>query len=1050
MERQSLVIDAAEGIRQIPGMQALRRLHLADERERLEVLIGHYSPDAGEQEAVFREACELIAEVRRRGDEQGGLEALLREYDLSSREGVVLMCLAEALLRIPDAATADSLIREKLSGGDWRRHLGSSESLFVNASTWGLMLTGRLVGAAGEEGWEGVLQRWLSASSEPVVRAALREGMRILSQQYVMGPTIDSARERAARSAGEGDRFSFDMLGEAAVTARDALRYQQAYVEAIGALSRGPRPTDPGAADGISVKLSALHPRFEYAQADRLEAELLPRLETLADLAAEAGIGLTIDAEECDRLEPTLWLFERLLSLGRHREWSGLGLAVQAYQKRALAVIQWLAERAAHHGRRITVRLVKGAYWDTEVKRAQQQGLSDYPVFVNKASTDLSYLACARELLRHTDRIHPRFATHNAHTLAAVHRMAQGLPHEFQRLHGMGELLYRVFRARHGPVPCRIYAPVGGYRELLPYLVRRLLENGANTSFVNRIHDRAVPVERIAADPTEQVASLLEAGAFRIPPPPRLYGEAWRNSEGVDLTAPDQIEWLERGLAEAEVRSWRAEPLLAGTLAPGRWREVRSPAEQQRLVGEVMDAEATAVAGAVEAAGDAFDGWEERPLEERAVTLERVADALQGALPRLVWLAAREAGRTLPDGVAEVREAVEFCRYYAMQARRLLGEAHLPGPAGEKNLLRPRGRGPFVAISPWNFPISIFAGQIAAALVAGNPVIAKPAEQSALTAAEVVRIFHAAGVPREVLQFLPGAGETVGAALVADPRIAGVVFTGSTETARAIHRAMAAHDGPIGRLVAETGGINAMIVDSSALPEQVVRDVIRSAFDSAGQRCSALRVLFLQEEIADTVEEMLFGAMDLLRVGDPIRLRTDVGPVIDAPALAALAEHVAAMEGQGRLLHRAPLPPEVAEAGHFIAPCALRLESMGELRREVFGPVLHLVRYRARDLDRVLQQIRDSGYGLTLGIHTRIQGRARAIARRARVGNVYINRDMIGAVVGVQPFGGEGLSGTGPKAGGPFTLTAFIAEQTLTDNIAAIGGDPELLSLKSE
>jgi len=1011
--------------------------------------------EAQARAAVQERALRLVESVRAERVSGGGLDALLREYHLASREGVILMCLAEALLRIPDAATADRLIADKIPAGDWERHLGDSDSLLVNASTWGLMLTGRLVEI--DRGELGSLRSWFgrlaSRLGEPVARSALRQAMRVLGHQFVMGRTIEEALERTAGGRERAYRYSFDMLGEAAITRVDAERYLQKYREAIGALGRhlAASPAPLPARPGISVKLSALHPRYELAQRTRVLQELVPQLIELVRLARDAGVGLTVDAEESDRLELSLQLIDAVLASAVSAGYPGFGLAVQAYQKRAGAVLDWLAGRARALGRRITVRLVKGAYWDSEIKRAQERGLAGYPVFTRKQNTDVSYLACARRLASAADVIYPQFATHNAHTVAYVIELLgrDGQAFEFQRLHGMGEELYeQVLSEAGGGYACRVYAPVGRHEDLLPYLVRRLLENGANTSFVNRIVDARLPAAEVILDPVQEVDRVRPAAHPRIVEPPRLYEPERRNSQGLNLADGRELEGLKQACERAAGESWSATALIDGAAGSGEMIHLVNPARVAEVVGTLVQASAADVERALASAALAQPAWDECPAAERASILERAANDLEQHRAELVARCVLEAGKTVPDSLAEVREAVDFLRYYAAEARARFGEGRvLPGPTGELNTLRLRGRGLIACISPWNFPLAIFTGQIAAALAAGNAVLAKPAEQTPLTAALAVQILHGAGVPPQVLQFLPGDGTALGSMLTRDERIAGVAFTGSTQTARLIESSLAARRGAIATLIAETGGINVMLVDSSALPEQVVLDAIASGFNSAGQRCSALRVLLLQAEIAPRVLELLAGCMDELTLGDPALLATDVGPVIDQEALGMLEAYAAAVTRKARWHHRTPLPPATAAAGRFFAPVAVEIDSLSALEREVFGPIVHVVRYAAADLDRTLDAINAMGYGLTLGVHSRIDSIARHIADRARVGNVYVNRNMIGAVVGVQPFGGCGLSGTGPKAGGPNYLPRFATEQTLTVNTAALGGNASLLTL---
>ena len=998
---------------------ALNAQYLAPEEAALRRLCDLARLPEPQREAVQEQALRLVLGVRAARSRGNGLDALLLQYNLASPEGVVLMCLAEALLRIPDAHTADRLIADKLAEGDWERHLGDSDSLLVNASTWGLMLTGRLVeldrGEIGSlRGWFGRLAARLS---EPVARAALRQAMRVLGHQFVMGRDIGEALVRSTGSSERQYAYSFDMLGEAAITAADARRYFDKYRDAISEIGR--HASEPGphrAPPGISVKLSALHPRYEILQRERVLRELGPRLAQLVSQARAASIALTVDAEEADRLELSLQLIDAVLASEITAGYDAFGLAVQAYQKRAYGVLQWLIQRSGQLRRRVTVRLVKGAYWDSEIKWAQERGLAGFPVFTRKINTDVSYLACARLLAQHLQVIYPQFATHNAHTAAYVAQLMSGVPperYEFQRLHGMGEELY----AQLVPgVTCRVYAPVGPHEDLLPYLVRRLLENGANTSFVNRILDERLPPGQIIMDPVAEADRTHPAAEPRIASPAQLFGSQRINSRGVNFADGAEVRAL---LAECD----QSTPAI-GTVAQASEQDI-----ERALVG----------ASAAQAA------WNQRSAEERASVLERAADLFERHRADLVGRCVLEAGRTVPDSAAEVREAIDFLRYYAHQARTLSAPVLLAGPTGERNTLRVRGRGVFACISPWNFPVSIFTGQVSAALVTGNAVIAKPAEQTPLSAAYVVDLLHRAGVPRSVLHLVAGGPET-GQALTGDPRICGVVFTGSTATARSIESSLARRPGAIATLIAETGGINVMIVDSSALPEQVVLDSVASAFNSAGQRCSALRVLLLQEEIAPRVLELLAGQMDELIIGPPWKLTTDVGPVIDAEALAGLEGYAARIITAAPWHHRTRIPAG-AGAGRYFAPLAVEVPSLGAVEREVFGPVLHVVRYRARDLDGIVAAINRMGYGLTLGIHTRIDSAAQAIADQVQVGNVYVNRNMIGAVVGVQPFGGSGLSGTGPKAGGPFYLQRFVTEQTLTVNTAALGGNAGLLSL---
>jgi RHH-type transcriptional regulator, proline utilization regulon repressor / proline dehydrogenase / delta 1-pyrroline-5-carboxylate dehydrogenase len=1033
----------------VPPLRArLRANYLRDEAEALQELLprARLAPEAAQR--VQARACLLVEQVRSRQKADAGMQSFLREYDLSSQEGVLLMCVAEALLRIPDAATADKLIRDKLSQGDWERHVGRNRSLLVNAGTWGMMLTGKLVSvepdAAGNPGtW---LARLAARAGEPVVRMALRQGMKLMAEQFVMGRTIDDALARSRAPGNSAYLHSYDMLGEAAFTGADAERYFVSYEGAIDAIAAHAKSAGAGresgvfAKPGISIKLSALHPRYEFTQRKRVLAELAPRVQSLVERARRGDIGVTLDAEESDRLDLSLDIFERVFTCAALQGWEGLGLAVQAYQKRASFVVDWLAELARRERRRIMIRLVKGAYWDTEVKRAQTQGLAGYPVFTRKANTDVSYLACAAQIIAAPAAFYGQFATHNAHTVATIlERAGRGQPFEFQRLHGMGEDLYEQVVAQG--FACRVYAPVGSHEDLLPYLVRRLLENGANTSFVNRIADSAVAVESVVADPVALAAAQPSPANPRIPLPCALYGER-ANSAGFVFADESTCGPLMVELQALAARTdLAAGPLVDGRPVAGTRREVRDPSSG-RVIGRVDEADAATAHQALAAASRA-------PIpvaEERALILERAADLLEAHRVEFLALLAREAGKTLADGLGEVREAADFCRYYAMLARRHFARPEeLTGPTGESNRLQLTGRGPFVCISPWNFPLAIFVGQVAAAFAAGNSVVAKPAEQTPLVAHRAVELLHQAGIPGGALNFVPGPGQTVGAALVCDARSAGVAFTGSTETARAINRALAARDGPIVPFIAETGGLNAMLVDSSALPEQVVADVIASAFDSAGQRCSALRILCLQHEIAPRVIELLRGATAELKLGDPACLDTDVGPVIDAEALAMLEAHAAKMDREARLICKAELPAGL-EGGTFFAPRAYEVAGLDAIDREVFGPILHVVRFDSADLGKVLDAVNAKGYGLTMGIHSRIEDTVEFVRARARAGNLYVNRNMIGATVGVQPFGGEGLSGTGPKAGGPHYLFRFATERTFTVNTAAAGGNASLIA----
>jgi RHH-type transcriptional regulator, proline utilization regulon repressor / proline dehydrogenase / delta 1-pyrroline-5-carboxylate dehydrogenase len=1004
-----------------------------------------------EQNRRIAEAARaLVAAVRARRHDQGGIDAFMQEYSLSSEEGVVLMCLAEALLRIPDAATADKLIMDKIGGKDWEAHLGQSDSLFVNASAWGLMLTGKIVGLGGAPAADlgGYLKRLIKRSGEPVIRNAMRQAMRIMGRQFVLGRTIDEALRLAAEQASY--RFSYDMLGEGAMAADDAARYFASYRNALRAIGKHRGPGEVFAAPSISVKLSALHPRYEAKQEMRVMAELLPRVIELAELAKGLDVGFTLDAEESYRLELSLAVFDKLASEPRLKGWNGLGLAVQAYGRRALPVLEWLRTLAQETGRRLPVRLVKGAYWDTEIKRAQEAGYPSYPVFTRKVSTDVSYLASARFLLANRSVFYPQIATHNAHTIAAVREMAGGEGgYEFQRLHGMGQALYEQVRKGNDAAPCRIYAPVGAHEDLLAYLVRRLLENGANTSFVNRLADDAAPIAEIIADPVAAALALDPVPNPRIPAARDIFG-ARPSAAGYPVWDRAARSALLNEVSKAGQKRIGAQAIVGGTAAAGASSEVRSPQNRDDVVGSVREADAADVDRAMTMAVGSQAAWDRRGGAKRAEILDKAADLFELNLAKLLSLLIREAGKTLDNAIADLREAVDFLRYYAGQARSEFQRPRLlPGPTGERNEFSMHGRGVFAAIAPWNFPLAIFTGQVAAALAAGNSVVAKPAEQTPLVAFEAIRLMHEAGVPLDVLHFLPGDGARVGGALLKHPALAGVAFTGSNETASLINRTLAARSGPFVPFIAETGGLNAMIVDSSALPEQAVRDAVASAFDSAGQRCSAARILFVQDDVADKIITMLTGNIKELVVGDPMDYATDVGPVIDENARHGLEAHKAAMAAKARMLIDLPLPKS-CEAGTFVAPAAYELPSLALLSKEVFGPILHVIRFSGDRLMDVCDQLNAKGYGLTLGLHTRIERTALEVRARVRVGNMYVNRNQIGAVVEAQPFGGEGLSGTGPKAGGPHYLYRFASERVCSTDTTASGGNAALMSMEPE
>ncbi len=975
-------------------------------------------------------AKELVIATRaqqKEAKEKNTIQAFLQKYTLSSEEGVALMCLAEALLRIPDKATADQLISDRLSAANWDKHTDQgSDSLFANAASWSLAFTGKLLSpttnSTPTSSFKNTLKQLLARTSAPLVRPMVMQGMKMLGQQFVIGESIEDALSHASSAKPHGYRYSYDMLGEAAKTQHDAQRYFETYLHAIETIGKKTENQDPITGPGISIKLSALHPRYEFSQYERVMTELLPRLIQLAEAAAEKNMGFTIDAEEANRLTLSLALFEKLVEHPALSGWQGLGLAVQAYQKRAPMVIDWLTTLAKQHQRRIMVRLIKGAYWDTEIRQSQLEGLAGYPVFTRKHTTDLCWIACAKKLLAHPDCFYPQFGTHNAYSVAVILALTKNITpsdFEFQCLYGMGETLYNNLVTDHA---CRIYAPVGTHQDLLSYLVRRLLENGANSSFIHLMTDESCPIEKIIEDPVAKTTQLSFIPHPHIPLPRLIYGPERLNALGMDLTDKILLENLKTTMDAFATDS----AALFHT----------TPATTESL--EIM----------LQTACDAKKTWGNTPLTERATLLKKAADLFEKNTPQLMTLLCLEGKKQLADCLSEVRETIDFCRYYALQAEKTLAKQILTGPTGELNELSLHPRGVIACISPWNFPLAIFTGQITAALVCGNTVIAKPAEQTPRIAAFAIQLLHEAGIPKDALQLARGSGAIIGARLAEDTRVDGIMFTGSTETARRINQTLATRDGPIVPFIAETGGQNAMIVDSSALPEQVVTDVIQSAFNSAGQRCSALRVLFLQEDVAPRILDMLAGAMQELQLGDPSLLATDIGPVIDHAALTSLENHRESMLKNAKLI--CEVPAKNLPEGNFFRPCVFELDSLSLLKGEVFGPILHVIRYAAKELDNVLDSIRQTGYGLTLGIHSRIQSKIRDIAERMPVGNIYVNRNMIGATVGVQPFGGEGLSGTGPKAGGPHYLTRLCVERTLSINMTAAGGNTTLVSLKEE
>ncbi len=992
--------------------QAVQEHYLADEYQVITGLISSAALSPQIRQAISARAADLVRQVRGHS-KPTMMEKFLAQYGLTTKEGVALMCLAEALLRVPDNVTIHELIEDKIASGKWSEHRGKAKSSLINTTTWGLMVAGKLISPSDEKSLMETLRALVKRMGDPMVRTVAHQAMKEMGRQFVLGRTIDEAQDRAKKYESKGYTYSYDMLGEAARTDADAKRYQRDYASAIRALAANCTHADIRDNPGISVKLSALHARYEFGQRDRVMTELVSRALELAKQAKAANMGFNIDAEEADRLDLSLDVIEAILSDPELAGWDGFGVVVQAFGKRAAHVLDWLYALSHKLDRRIMVRLVKGAYWDAEIKRAQVMGLKDFPVFTRKACSDVSYLACAKKLLSMTDRIYPQFATHNAHSVSAIMELAAGRDcFEFQRLHGMGESLHEAVM-QQGNGRCRIYAPVGAHQDLLAYLVRRLLENGANSSFVNQIVDTRITPEEIAEDPIDQVEAFgTNISSKAIVRPQRIFGADRDNSQGWDITDPVEVEFMEQARGAFRQHTWTGGPVLAGQVQGTEIKEVRNPADPTDLVGQVTQASIADVEQAITAAEQGFAQWSALSAEERAKRIARVGELYEAHTHELFALATREAGKTLLDGIAEVREAVDFARYYADEGVRIAAE-------GE-------ARGVITCISPWNFPLAIFTGQVLAALAAGNTVLAKPAETTSLMATRAVELMHEAGIPKEAVQLLPGQGSIVGAALTSDPRIAGVCFTGSTATAQRINKVMAENLDPNAPLVAETGGLNAMIVDSTALPEQVVRDVLASSFQSAGQRCSALRVLYVQKDIADHLLEMLYGAMDELNVGNPWLLSTDVGPVIDQNAQAGIKAHCDKFEKMGRVLKKLDVPAE----GTFVAPTVIRLNGIEELDEEIFGPVLHVATFEATDLDKVVDAINAKGFGLTFGLHTRVDNRVERIVKKIKVGNTYVNRNQIGAIVGSQPFGGEGLSGTGPKAGGPHYVRRFKTADT--------------------
>ncbi len=1025
---------------------------IQDEKQAVEDRIQEAQMQPEQVDKSQQRAMQLVKKVRDASLSKGGLDAFMNKYDLSSEEGIVLMCLAEALLRVPDKETADRLIRDKLTSANWHTHLGDADHMFVNAATWALMLTGKVLDPnQGQNKLSQALTGFLNKRSRFVIRRSVLYAMHILGKQYVMGQTIDKALKRARQKERQGYLYSYDMLGEAAMTEKDAKAYYQSYYQAIESMGKVASSQVPVYQNpGISIKLSALYPRYELAKFADVASILYPRLLKLVELAASLNVGINIDAEESERLEMSLALLSKLAHEPSLNGFQGIGFVVQAYQKRAPYVLDYIIELSKKTDHRFMVRLVKGAYWDAEIKQAQTMGIDGFPVYTRKCYTDVSYQACAKKILANTASIYPQFATHNAYTVSMILTLAKpDQTFEFQCLHGMGDALYdHVVGQDNWNIPCRIYAPVGGYKHLLPYLVRRLLENGANSSFVNRIVDVQTPIEKLVEDPVAQAKSYEAMPHPQIVPPSKLFGEKRVNSKGFNLNDSLTLEQLAEAMTPYVQQDYQVAPIVSGqtitnNLTSGTFYNPATGA----VLGQLTQSDTDTANQAMDQAAAYFETWEHTPGEKRAALIEKFADLLESEAPRLMAIAIQEAGKTLENAVAEVREAVDFCRYYSAQVREyFVKPTDLPGPTGETNQWYLHGRGAMVCISPWNFPLAIFTGEVSAALAAGNTVVAKPAEQTSLIAQEAVKLMHQAGIPKEAVHFVPGSGETIGAALVNHSQTAGVIFTGSLPVAKLINQTLSQKPGPIVPFIAETGGQNAMVVDSSALPEQVVADVVNSAFNSAGQRCSALRVLYLQDDIADDVIEMLKGAIEKQRVGDPANIETDVGPVIDGQAREALQAHIDELTKQGRLLCQAPATEEV-KAGHFVLPSVFEINDINDLEQEFFGPILHIVRYQASDMQKVADSINQAGYGLTFGVHSRIESTIAFFQDNIRVGNVYVNRDIVGAIVGSQPFGGHGLSGTGPKAGGPFYLHRLTTEKVVSTDTTAAGGNASLMTL---
>lgn len=1025
--------------------QIIREHYLADETTVINKLIQGSSLNTNDRLKISTNAADLVKKVRCESS-PSMMENFLAEYGLTTKEGVALMCLAEALLRVPDTTTIDALIEDKVATGNWKDHIGQSTSSLVNSSTWALLMTGKLLNESGEQGIKNTLKGMVKRLGEPVIRTAVAQAMKELGRQFVLGRDINEATTNAKKLEQQGYTYSYDMLGEAARTDADAIKYHHAYSKAIDVLTPICISADIRTNPGISVKLSALHARYEFGQKDRVMNELTDRVLSLAIQAKEANMGFNIDAEEADRLDLSLDVIETVLADKRLEGWDGFGVVVQAFGQRASYVLDWLYETAKRLDRRIMVRLVKGAYWDAEIKRAQVLGLDGFPVFTRKVNSDISYMCCAEKLLTMTDRIYPQFATHNAHSTASILYIADKLSvsdFEFQRLHGMGESLHHTIISAN-ETRCRIYAPVGAHQDLLAYLVRRLLENGANSSFVNQIVDERITPEHIASDPFAQALEITGSlSSSLIPKPAHIFGKKRLNAKGWDITDPATLAELEPQREKFQQSQWHIQPMMAGEITSSHRIHIINPANHNDTVGSVIETNPADIETAIIAAGTGFDRWSQTTSNERADCLRRTADLFEQHAPELFALACREAGKTLLDAVGEIREAVDFARYYANEAE---AQPHV------------KARGIVTCISPWNFPLAIFAGQILAAVASGNSVIAKPADQTPLIAARAVELMHEAGIPNDVIQLLPGSGINVGAPLSSDPRIAAVCFTGSTLTAQRINHMMADHMAPDAPLVAETGGMNAMIVDSTALPEQVVRDVLMSAFQSAGQRCSALRMLYIQEDIADDLLTMLYGAMDELRLGDPWQLSTDIGPVIDPAAQQKIINHCAHYSEKGQVLKQLHVPQhgtsqpgisqqDISQHGTYVAPTVIKVNGIEELREEIFGPVLHVATFSVNAINSVIEAINSKGYGLTFGLHTRVNNRVEDIVSKVAAGNIYVNRNQIGAIVGSQPFGGEGLSGTGPKAGGPHYIKRFTRSTVTATNTTPTGKEVDATTL---